>query len=137
MSSVGLEAAAVRSGRFFHLFIYGASLEVRAAAASLEGCELVAHRQVAGTLYDIDGEYQALVLAGAGRVGGEVWRCPVELLPELDQDERVLARKLRRVGVEVGEFACWAYVVGPKLARRLVPGRRVVSGAQRAASTLL
>lgn len=132
MASQGLDSAMVRSGRFFHLFTYGANLEAPVVGASLEGCELVAHREAVGTLYDIDGDYQALVLAGPGRVGGAVWRCPVELLPELDRDERVLARQLRRVGVQVGEFACWAYVVGPKLARRLVPGRRVAPGAQRA-----
>lgn len=129
MTSVGSDSAVVRSGRFFHLFTYGSSLEARQVLAGLEGCEVVARREVAGTLYDIDGEYPALVLAGMGKVSGEVWRCPVEVLTDLDRDERVVTRRLRRVGVQVGEYACWVYVVGPKLARLLVPGRRLVTSA--------
>lgn len=132
MTSVATESAVVRSGRYFHIFSYGSGLEDRLAAGLLEGCELVAEREVAGTLYDIDGEYPALVLAGNGRVAGEIWRCPVEVLPELDSDERVVARQLNRIGLQVDEFACWVYVVGPKLARHLAPGRRLASSAPRA-----
>jgi gamma-glutamylcyclotransferase (GGCT)/AIG2-like uncharacterized protein YtfP len=91
----------------------------------LEGCELVETATVAGTLYDIDGAYPALVLAGAGKVAGEIWRCPVERLAELDRYEGVDARLFRRVGVQVGDYACWTYVAGARLARKLVPERRI------------
>jgi gamma-glutamylcyclotransferase (GGCT)/AIG2-like uncharacterized protein YtfP len=82
---------------------------------------------VAGTLYDIDGAQPALVLAGAGTVDGEVWRCPVERLAEFDATARLPAGLFRRVGVQVGEYPCWVYVAGPKLAQRLVPARRLRS----------
>jgi gamma-glutamylcyclotransferase (GGCT)/AIG2-like uncharacterized protein YtfP len=90
----------------------------------LVGCERVGPATVAGTLYDIDGAYPALVLAGGGGVAGEIWRCPVERLVEFDRYEGVDARLFRRVGVQVGEYACWTYVAGPRLARKLVPERR-------------
>lgn len=114
-----------RNGRTFHLFVHGVVPEVLVAASRDGGAGRVAVREVVGTEYDVDGGDTALVLAGPGRVQGEVWRCAVELLPELDRDERVASRHLRRVGVQVGEFACWAYVAGPKLAPQLAPGRRL------------
>lgn len=113
------------SGRYFHLFVHGSVPAVLAAAGAAGGAERVAVREVVGTEYDVGGIETALVLAGPGRVTGEVWRCGVELLPDLDRDERVAGRLLRRVGVQVGEYACWAYVAGPKLAPRLAPGRRL------------
>jgi gamma-glutamylcyclotransferase (GGCT)/AIG2-like uncharacterized protein YtfP len=132
MRSARATAGEARSGRYFHLFVYDRASADGSVLALPAGCERVAVRVVAGTLYDIDGDYRALVLAGAGGVEGEVWRCPVEVLPELDQDERVVAGLLRRVGVQVEEFACWAYVVGPGLAPRLVSARRIGSSTRRA-----
>lgn len=113
------------SGRYFHLFVHHDLPPALNAAGETGIAERVGEGEVAGTEYDIGGGERALALAGPGRVKGEVWRCPVELLAELDRDERVVDRLLRRVGVQVGEYPCWAYVVGPKLAPRLVPGRRL------------
>lgn len=115
------------TGRF-HLFTYGTLRRGGAAAELLDGCELVGTGAVAGTLYDIDGAYPALVLAGAGRVEGEIWRCPVDVLPRLDAYEGVAEGLFRRVGVRAGDRACWTYVAGPRLARRLMPDRRVEAG---------
>jgi gamma-glutamylcyclotransferase (GGCT)/AIG2-like uncharacterized protein YtfP len=115
-----------RSGRTFFLFVYG----VAGGAGSTElpdGCERVDSSMVSGTLYDIDKSKPGLVLAGPGRVEGEIWRCPVEVLPELDRIERVETGLFRRVGVQAGAYPCWVYVAGPKLADRLVPDRRVDS----------
>lgn len=121
------DARVAAGGRSFYLFVYGTLRQGGAAAHLLAGCERVGHATVAGTLYDIDRAYPALVLAGGGEVAGEVWRCPVERLAELDRYEGVEARLFRRVGVQVGEYACWTYVAGAKLARQLVPERRVRS----------
>mgnify|MGYP001323065815 CR=1 FL=1 len=113
---------------YFHLFTYGTLRSGRGAAALLEGCEPVAAAAVTGTLFDIDGEYPALVLAGTGRVDGEIWRCPAATLPRLDEYEGVAEGLFRRVGVRVDEWACWTYVAGPKLAPRLNPNRRIPEG---------
>jgi gamma-glutamylcyclotransferase (GGCT)/AIG2-like uncharacterized protein YtfP len=109
----------------FHLFVYGTLRAGGSADELLAGCDRVAQATVAGTLYDIDGQYPALVLAGQGRVEGEVWRCPVDRLPALDAYEGVDDGLFRRVGVQVGEYACWTYVAGPKLASRLTADRRL------------
>lgn len=113
-----------RAERHFHLFVHGAVPEVLARAEVSGTAERVAEREVVGTEYDLGEADTALVLAGPGRVKGSVWRCAIELLKELDSDERIEGRLLRRVGVQVEEYPCWAYVVGPKLAPRLVPGHR-------------
>lgn len=115
-------------GRGFHLFTYGTLRRGHEAARLLEGCERIGPATVAGSLYDIDGEYPALVLAGAGRVEGEIWRCPPEVLARLDEYEGVSEGLFRRVATEAGGLACWVYVAGPKLARRLTPRRRIKSG---------
>lgn len=119
--------AARESAATFHLFTYGTLRRGGSATDLLEGCELVATTTVGGTLFDIDGEYPALVLAGLGRVEGEVWRCPTSLLPRLDEYEGVADGLFRRVGVRAGEWACWTYVAGPRLAGRLTPDRRLES----------
>jgi gamma-glutamylcyclotransferase (GGCT)/AIG2-like uncharacterized protein YtfP len=124
MAEARSDSGVVRSGRYFHLFVCGTAPGDPRPAALPEGCEQVTAASVPGTLYDLDDSPPALVLAGHGSVAGEVWRCPVEVLIDLDADERVQAGYLRRVGVQVGEYPCWAYVAGPKLARWLVPGRR-------------
>src|SRR5690606_7291253 len=73
----------------FHLFTYGTLRRGGAAAELLEGCELVGKATVTGTLFDIDGEYPAMILAGPGTVEGEVWRCPTHTLARLDEYEGV------------------------------------------------
>lgn len=83
---------------------------------------------VAGTLYDA-GEYPALLLGGAGRVRGEVWRCPVPLLRVLDRYEGAAEGLFRRMAVEVGDVVCWVYVAGPKLGPRLRPDAIIESGS--------
>lgn len=112
----------------FHLFVYGTLRDGGPAAELLLGAEPVGPAVVAGTLYDIEGRFPALVLAGGGRVHGELWRCPVELLKKLDEYEGVDEGLFRRIGVRVGEQACWTYVAGPKLARLLAPATRIHSG---------
>jgi len=112
----------------FHLFTYGTLRRGGAAAELLEGCEFVGTATINGTLFDIDGEYPALVLAGPGRVEGEVWRCPTAALARFDRYEGVADGLFRRVGVRAGEWACWTYVAGPTLAPRLTPDRRLEGG---------
>ncbi|HET9983324.1 MAG TPA: gamma-glutamylcyclotransferase family protein [Longimicrobiales bacterium] len=116
------------SGETFDLFVYGTLRSGEPAAELLAGAEPLGPARVEGTLYDIDGRYPALMLAGRGVVEGEVWRCPVELLWRLDEYEGVEEGLFRRVGVRVGERACWTYVVGPTLARRLTAENRVAGG---------
>lgn len=116
------------SRRFFHLFVYGTLRSQGAASDLLSACERVESATVNGTLYDIDGAYPALVLAGSGTVHGEIWRCPVEVLQTLDRYEGTEERLFRRVGVQVGEYACWTYVAGPAIVGKLVPARRIESG---------
>jgi gamma-glutamylcyclotransferase (GGCT)/AIG2-like uncharacterized protein YtfP len=112
----------------FNLFVYGTLRTGGAAAAKLRDCARVEDASIAGTLYDIDGRFPALVMGGHGRVHGEVWRCPVEMLKQLDEYEGVEQRLFRRVAVQVGANACWTYAAGPLLARRLVPSCRVAGG---------
>lgn len=118
----------------FHLFAYGTLRKGGGAAASLlRDAELVGSGSVGGVLYDIDGEYPALVLYGNSPVEGEVWRCPVDLLPVLDSYEGVADGLFRRVGVNVtvngSDFACWAYVAGTALNPKLIPARRITAWA--------
>jgi len=118
------DEAGVRSGKFFHFFVPGPVPPALAAAGAAGAAERVATREVVGTRYEVGNGETALVLAGSGRVKGEVWRCAVEVLKELDQDERVVGRLWRRVGVQVGEYPCWTYVAGPKMAPMLARGRQ-------------
>ncbi len=113
----------------FHLFVYGTLHSGGEAAAALKGAELIAPATVSGALYDTGSGYPALVLAGGGKVHGEVWRCPSALLPRLDVYEGVDERLFRRVAVEVRDWPCWTYVAGPRLVRLLTPDRRIPSGA--------
>ncbi len=110
----------------FHLFAYGT---LRDGGPVLEGCERVGTGEVRGTLYDL-GDYPALLLSGEDRVSGVIWRCPVDRLPELDRYEGVEDGLFRRAGVEVGDYACWVYLAGPRLGARLVPEARVHSSRQ-------
>lgn len=115
--------------RAFHLFVYGTLVGGGEADGLLAGCERLGPATVAGTLYDIRGEYPALILYGDAPVRGEVWRCPNRLLPRLDDYESVSAGLFRRVAVDVDGVACWTYVAGPAIARELTPGQRVDGGA--------
>ncbi len=119
----------------FHLFVYGTLRSGGEAAKVLEGAELIAPASAPGGLYDTGNGYPALVLAGGGKVHGEVWRCPAALLPRLDEHEGVDERLFRRVGVEVRDWPCWTYVAGPRLARLLTPDRRIPSGVWTAGAT--
>jgi gamma-glutamylcyclotransferase (GGCT)/AIG2-like uncharacterized protein YtfP len=110
--------------RHFHLFVYGTLRRNQSAADLLAGCVPLAEVAIEGTLYDL-GDYPALLLYGTTPVKGEVWRCPVDLLPALDEYEQMDRGLFRRVGVMAGEYPCWTYVAGPALARQLTPDRRV------------
>jgi gamma-glutamylcyclotransferase (GGCT)/AIG2-like uncharacterized protein YtfP len=115
----------------FHLFVYGTLQSGGSARDLLANCDLIGAASVGGVLYDIDGEFPALVLYGATPVRGEVWQCPAELLKTLDAYEGTASGLFRRVGVhaQVGgeEIGCWAYVAGPRLSRKLTPARRVTT----------
>jgi gamma-glutamylcyclotransferase (GGCT)/AIG2-like uncharacterized protein YtfP len=117
------------SAEHLHLFVYGTLQSRGSAAELLAACELVGPGKVAGILYDIDGEYPALVLYGTSKVSGEIWRCPTDMLLRLDAYEATARGLFRRVAVSVesdsGIIACWAYVAGPLLARKLTPARRI------------
>ncbi len=124
-----IQGDAAQSGTtYFHLFTYGTLRRGRGADELLEGCEQVGTATVAGTLFNIDDAYPALILAGTTRIEGEVWRCPAAKLPQLDAYEGTAEGLFRRVGLRVGEWACWTYVAGPKLAPRLSPDRRIEEG---------
>jgi gamma-glutamylcyclotransferase (GGCT)/AIG2-like uncharacterized protein YtfP len=116
----------------FDLFVYGTLKRGGPAADVLSGCNWLGEATVRGTLYDIDGRFPALVLYGDTPVRGEVWRCPAELLLQLDHYEGVPAGLFRRVAreVHVGErvLPAWIYAAGPALSRRLVPQSRVPAG---------
>ncbi len=122
-------SAPVRN-RGFHLFVYGTlRSEAEAASALLGGSRRVATATVNGTLYDIDGEYPALILYGATPVAGEIIHIPdSSRLHRIDEYEGVDSGLFRRVAVEVAGVPCWAYVAGPALAHRLTPERRLDGG---------
>lgn len=109
----------------FHLFAYGTLCEKGGASSLLRDCVQIGPAQIGGVLYDIDGEYPALVMYGSSPVQGEIWRCPVERLASLDAYEGVDDGLFRRVGVDLNGTACWTYVAGPKLTRKLTPARRI------------
>jgi gamma-glutamylcyclotransferase (GGCT)/AIG2-like uncharacterized protein YtfP len=115
----------------FQLFVYGTLQTGGSAANLLSGCEPVGTGQVGGILYDIDGEFPALVVYGTAPVRGEIWRCPADLLGKLDEYEDTASGLFRRIGLSVqttrGPVACWTYVAGPRLARLLLPARRIES----------
>jgi gamma-glutamylcyclotransferase (GGCT)/AIG2-like uncharacterized protein YtfP len=127
-SPAGDGAGARSATGAFHLFVYGTLRSGERAADVLHGCELVGRASVRGTLYDIDGEYPALMLYGWTPVEGEIWRCPAPLLMRLDEYEGTHSGLFRRIGVQVGEHACWTYVAGPALARRMTAANRLAHG---------
>lgn len=111
----------------FHLFVYGTLRSGGEAAWLLRGCRLVGLGTVAGTLYGL-GDYPALVVGRGERVEGEVWRCPADLLPRLDEYEGVAEGLFGRTEVEAAGVRCWTYVAGPLLLPKLAPERRIPSG---------
>ncbi|HSJ13955.1 MAG TPA: gamma-glutamylcyclotransferase family protein [Longimicrobiales bacterium] len=118
----------------FQLFVYGTLRTRERAASLLQGCECTGIGRVHGTLYDIDGAFPALMLYGETPVTGEIWRCPAAVLPRLDEYEGVGEGLFRRVATAVTdaadparELACWTYVAGPALARKLTPDRRTAA----------
>jgi gamma-glutamylcyclotransferase (GGCT)/AIG2-like uncharacterized protein YtfP len=117
----------------FHLFIYGTLRASGSAAQLLGGSRFVAVGSVTGTLYDIRGEFPALMLYGDTRIAGEIWRCRSHLLARLDEYEDVGGGLFRRVGTRVAGYACWTYVAGPRLAHELTLARRIASGVWSAA----
>ncbi len=113
-----------------HLFVYGTLRSNGAGASLLADGVLVGEGSVGGVLYDIDGNYPALILYPGTPIFGEVWRCPALSLFQLDEYEGVDEGLFRRVGVEVemkdgGRQGCWTYVAGPKLSRKLTSSRRI------------
>jgi gamma-glutamylcyclotransferase (GGCT)/AIG2-like uncharacterized protein YtfP len=121
------DGATVETGPDFHLFVYGTLRSDRSRASILRGCERIRRAVIEGTLYQLD-EHPALILYGSTPVRGEVWRCPADLLGRLDEYEGVGTGLFRRVGLQVGEHACWTYVAGPALSHRLTQDRRMDSG---------
>jgi gamma-glutamylcyclotransferase (GGCT)/AIG2-like uncharacterized protein YtfP len=116
----------------FNLFTYGSLRAEGTAAGRLAGCELVGSATVNGILYDIRGEFRALILYGESPIEGDVWRCPASMLASLDEYEGVATGLFRRVGHEARTTAgdrvpCWIYVAGPALRRNLVPESRILT----------
>ena len=108
-----------------HVFAYGAHAESGVSS------EKVRDATVPGTLFEVEGIGPALMLSGPSAVRGEVRRIAIDSLEELDARARVREGLYRRVGVQVGETACWAWVAGPALAPRLatLPRHRGGEGA--------
>jgi len=126
-AAYGEDGAAPPDGPTFDLFVYGTLRSDRSHAAILDGCIRIGRASVEGTLYQLD-EYPALLLYGSTPVHGEVWRCPSDLLWRLDEYESVGTGLFRRIGIQVGEHACWTYVAGPALSHRLTTERRLYTG---------
>lgn len=120
----------------FNLFVYGTlrgDPVTGMPAGPLAGCTRVSDGTVGGTLYSIEGRFPALVRYGDDPVRGEIWRCPGDLLSELDAYESVATGLFRRVALEIeigtGELVpCWLYTAGPALSRQLTPVNRIASG---------
>ncbi len=114
----------------FNLFAYGTLKDPARAREVMPGSELVGNGSVHGILYDIDGDFTAVILYGTTPIPGVVWRCPAEVLPTLDRYEDIDGGLFRRVGHEVmmddgTVVPCWIYVAGPGLRRKLVPEARI------------
>lgn len=115
--------------RGFHLFVYGTLRSNGTANDRLGGAVMVGTGVVRGTLYDIDGDFPALMLYGDTPVAGEIWHVPsAAMLESLDAYEGVPQGLFRRVAVTVDARPCWIYVAGYGLARRLTAERRQASG---------
>ena len=112
--------------RGFNLFVYGTLRGNGAAADRLAGASMIGKGVVRGTLYDIDGEYPALMLYGDMPVEGEIWHVPsAAMLARVDEYEGVAQGLFRRKAITVAGHACWVYVAGHALAPRLTAERRI------------
>lgn len=109
----------------FHLFVYGTLKSGGKNESVLSSCERVSAGEVGGVLYEIDGDHPALILYGNIPIEGEIWRCPNEMLPQLDAFEGIDHGLFRRVGVTVRDIGCWTYVAGPRLTKKLNPDNRI------------
>jgi len=125
LTDVGPAATTART----HIFVYGTLRLGEPESARMRVCERVRAARVTGTLYDVDGSYPALVLAGTDTVYGEIWRCTPETLMELDRCEFVTEGLFRRVALRIDGLACWTYVAGGAIATRLSPARRIPGGS--------
>ena len=101
-----------------HVFVYHGGPGTDAEHEKVRG------ETVQGTLFDVEGIGAALMLSGHTTIEGEVRRVPLSALEQVDARARVREGVYRRVGVQVGETPCWAWVAGPTLAPRLASGRR-------------
>lgn len=100
------------------VFVYGTLRRGGSNAFRMDGAEFVGPATVGGALYRISW-YPGLVLDGAGRVTGEVYRVGPEQLRALDEFEGLAAGEIegseyRRVRVEAlfgegEELEVWVY----------------------------
>jgi gamma-glutamylcyclotransferase (GGCT)/AIG2-like uncharacterized protein YtfP len=111
-----------------HLFVYGTLRRGAGASHLLAGCRFLREVSVTGRLFDVAGEYPALVLEGHGEVWGEVWAVPDGVLEALDRYEGVGEGLFARVRVEAGGSVCWTDVAGHALRSRLRPAAALRSG---------
>ena len=114
----------------FNLFVYGTLRSGGGAAGRLSACARIADATIGGALYDIEGRFPALVHYGTEPVHGEIWRCPADMLLELDAYEGTATGMFRRIAADVQTVAgesvsCWLYTAGPALSRQLTPANRV------------
>jgi gamma-glutamylcyclotransferase (GGCT)/AIG2-like uncharacterized protein YtfP len=111
------------------LFVYGSLMRGEPAHGLLARARFVAEASTAPGFDLVDlGEYPGLLRAGSGRVHGEVYVVPDDLVPELDryEDHPDLFTRTE-IGLADGSRA-EAYLVS----ERLASGRpRVASGAWR------
>jgi hypothetical protein len=107
-----------------HVFLCGRT-QVRDAPG-----EKVRDDVVKGTLFEVEGVGAVLMLAGSAAIRGEVRRVPPSAIADIDARAGVAEGLLRRIGVQVGETACWAWVAGPRLAPRLASGRKNRNGGE-------
>lgn len=119
----------------FHLFVYGTLKQGEPSNQLLQSCAFIGAAQVHGILYNIENDHPALILYGSSPVTGEVWRCPADMLLQLDEYEGVNDGLYRRVGVQVtianGEqIGAWTYAAGPALTKELVAAHRIARWPQ-------
>jgi gamma-glutamylcyclotransferase (GGCT)/AIG2-like uncharacterized protein YtfP len=119
----------------FYFFAYGSLRRGHDAAHMMRECEYISTAAVHGTLYDINGEYTALMLYGQTEISADIWRCPAARLASLDTYEGVDSGRFRRIATNVvihrdnsvEHLPCWLYVAGPQLAHLLTPASRLDS----------
>ncbi|RQO54536.1 gamma-glutamylcyclotransferase [Variovorax sp. KBW07] len=115
-----------------HVFVYGTLRRYgRNDIARFRPAPVfVGEAGIAGTLYDL-GAYPGIVLGGAGRVVGEIYRIEPEVEAALDRLEEVAdddsgeyIRRQVRVALDGRWLDCLVYEIHPT---RIV-GRRVIEG---------